>query len=69
MYNLKQAPKQLNKTFDKVILSNKFKINEIDKCVCVKKHKKMLCRCMFLCEWYANFFIAIIKLSSILRKC
>jgi len=29
----------LNKTFDKVILSNKFKINEIDKCVCVKKHK------------------------------
>ncbi|CAM8982364.1 unnamed protein product [Rhodiola kirilowii] len=32
-YGLKQAPKQWHEKFDKVILSNGFKINECDKCV------------------------------------
>ncbi|CAM8956284.1 unnamed protein product [Rhodiola kirilowii] len=33
LYGLKQAPKQWHEKFDKVILSNGFKINECDKCV------------------------------------
>ena len=36
LYGLKQAPKQWHETFDNVILSHGFKINECDKWVCVK---------------------------------
>ena len=34
---LKQAPKQWHAKFDKVMLSNGFKINKCDKCVYVKQ--------------------------------
>ena len=37
LYGLKQAPKQWHAKFDKVMLSNGFKINECDKCVYVKQ--------------------------------
>ena len=37
LYGLKQAPKQWHATFDKVMLSNGFKINECHKCVYVKQ--------------------------------
>ena len=37
LYGLKQAPKQWQAKFDKVMLSNGFKINECDKCVYVKQ--------------------------------
>jgi hypothetical protein len=37
---LKQAPKQWHEKFDKVMLSNEFKINEVDKCVYVKNTDK-----------------------------
>lgn len=36
LYGLKQAPKQLHAKFDKIMLSNGFKINECDKCVYIK---------------------------------
>ena len=36
LYGLKQAPKQWHEKFDKVMLSNDFKINESDKCVYIK---------------------------------
>ncbi|XP_073281876.1 uncharacterized protein [Primulina huaijiensis] len=36
LYGLKQAPKQWHEKFDKVVLSNGFKINESDKCVYIK---------------------------------
>ena len=36
LYGLKQAPKQWHEKFDKVMLSNDFKINECDKCVYTK---------------------------------
>ncbi|MCQ7056711.1 hypothetical protein M9Y08_18315, partial [Clostridioides difficile] len=36
LYGLKQAPKQWHEKFDKVMLSNGFKINECDKCVYIK---------------------------------
>ncbi|CAM8941522.1 unnamed protein product [Rhodiola kirilowii] len=36
LYGLKQAPKQLHEKFDKVMLSNGFKINECDKCIYIK---------------------------------
>ena len=36
LYGLKQAPKQWHQKFDSVMLANDFKINEYDKCVCVK---------------------------------
>ena len=36
LYGLKQAPKQWHAKFDKVMLSNGFKINECDKCVYIK---------------------------------
>jgi len=39
LYGLKQAPKQWHEKFDKVMLSTEFKINEVDKCVYVKKHR------------------------------
>ena len=37
LYGLKQAPKQWHAKFDKVMLSNGFKLNECDKCVYVKQ--------------------------------
>ena len=37
LYGLKQAPKQWHAKFDKVMLSNGFKIDECDKCVYVKQ--------------------------------
>jgi hypothetical protein len=37
---LKEAPKQWHEKFDKVMLSNEFKINEVDKCVYVKNTDK-----------------------------
>jgi hypothetical protein len=37
--SLKQTTKQWHKKFDKVILLNKFKINEVNKCVYVKNRK------------------------------
>ena len=40
LYGLKQAPKQWHEKFDKVMLSNEFKINEVDKCVYVKNTDK-----------------------------
>ena len=36
LYGLKQAPKQWHEKFDKVMMSNGFKINECDKCVYMK---------------------------------
>ena len=33
LYGLKQAPKQWHKKFDKVIISNGYRIHELDKCV------------------------------------
>lgn len=36
-YGLKQAPKQCHEKFDKITLSNGFKINECDKCVYKKR--------------------------------
>ena len=36
LYGLKQAPKQWHEKFDKMMMSNGFKINEYDKCVYVK---------------------------------
>ena len=36
LYGLKQTPKQWHEKFDKVMLSNDFKINECDKCVYIK---------------------------------
>ncbi|CAM8908096.1 unnamed protein product [Rhodiola kirilowii] len=36
LYRLKQAPKQWHEKFDKVMLSNGFKINECDKCIYIK---------------------------------
>jgi len=40
LYGLKQVPKQWHEKFDKVMLSNEFKINEVDKCVYVKNTDK-----------------------------
>ena len=34
LYGLKQAPKQWHEKFDNVMLSNGFKINKCDKCLC-----------------------------------
>ncbi|CAM8886507.1 unnamed protein product [Rhodiola kirilowii] len=36
LYGLKQAPKQWHEKFDRVMMSNGFKINECDKCIYVK---------------------------------
>ena len=46
LYGLKQAPKQWHAKFDKVMLSNGFKINECDKCVYIKNtpnHEVIVC--------------------------
>ncbi|CAM8968681.1 unnamed protein product [Rhodiola kirilowii] len=46
LYGQKQAPKQWHEKFDKVMLSNGFKINECDKCIYVKNTEHgyvMLC--------------------------
>ena len=46
LYGLKQAPKQWHAQFDKVMLSNGFKINECDKCVYIKNtpnHEVIVC--------------------------
>ena len=40
LYGLKQAPKQWHEKFDRVMLSNGFRINECDKCVYVKGNEK-----------------------------
>ena len=37
LYGLKQAPKQWYKKFDKAMLLNAFKINEVDKYIYIKK--------------------------------
>ena len=39
IYGLKQAPRDWHKKFDRVMLSNGFKINEYNKCVYVKDTK------------------------------
>ena len=46
LYGRKQAPKQWHAKFDKVMLSNGFKINECDKCVYIKNtpnHEVIVC--------------------------
>ena len=40
LYGLKQASKQRHEKFDKVMMSNGFKINECDKCVYIKNTDK-----------------------------
>ena len=40
LYGLKQAPKQWHEKFDHAMLTNRFKINECDKCVYVKNTDK-----------------------------
>jgi hypothetical protein len=39
-HDMKQEPKQLNEKFNKVILSNEFKINKVDKYVYIKNANK-----------------------------
>jgi len=39
-HDMKQEPKQLNEKFNKVILSNEFKINKVDKYVYIKNTNK-----------------------------
>ena len=39
LYGLKQAPMQWHETFDSVMMTNGFKINECDKCVYVKNNE------------------------------
>ena len=40
LYGLKQAPMQRHEKFDSVMMTNGFKINECDKCVCVKNTER-----------------------------
>ena len=40
LYGLKQAPKQWHENFDRVVLSDGFKINECDKCIYMKNTDK-----------------------------
>jgi hypothetical protein len=40
LYGLKEAPKQWHVKFEKVMLSNKFKINKVDRYVYMKKINK-----------------------------
>jgi hypothetical protein len=39
---MKQEPKQLNEKLNKVILSNEFKINKVDKYIYIKMQIKVL---------------------------
>ena len=54
LYGLKQTPKQWHAKFDKVMLSNGFKINECDKCVYVKKTQNCFA---ILCLYVDNMLI------------
>ncbi|CAM8948953.1 unnamed protein product [Rhodiola kirilowii] len=54
LYGLKQAPKQWHEKFDKVMLSNGFKINECDKCIYVKNTEHGY---VMLCLYVDDMFI------------
>jgi len=49
LYDLKKASKQWHEKFDKVMLSNEVKINEVDKCVYVKNiYKDHVIVCLYV---------------------
>lgn len=54
LYGLKQAPKQWHEKFDKVILSNGFRIHQSDKCVCSKFNGK---RGVIICLYVDDMLI------------
>lgn len=54
LYDFKQAPKQSHENFDKVTLSNDFKIKEADKCVYVKNYDKI---CIIACLYVDDMLI------------
>ena len=55
LYGLKQAPKKWHEKFDSVMMNNRFKINECDKCVYVKNTEKWICNSMSLCRRHPNY--------------
>ena len=49
LYGLKQAPKQWHQKFDKTMLSQRFRINECDKCVYIKyTDKRYVIVCLYI---------------------
>ena len=48
IYGLKQAPRDWHQIFDSVMLSNGFKINECDECIC-QRYNRMICNPVSLC--------------------
>lgn len=55
LYGLKQAPKQWRQKFDKAMMSNRFKINECDKCV----HSKNTDKCYVIVCLYVDDMLII----------
>jgi hypothetical protein len=54
LYELKQAPKQWHKNFDKVILSNAYSINDGDKCIYSKFNNN---KCVIICLYVDDLLI------------
>ena len=49
MYGLKQGPKQWHQKFDKIVLTNDFKIHEVDKCIYSKfKNGEGIIICLYV---------------------
>ena len=60
LYGLKQAPKQWHEKFDNVMMSHGFKINECDKCVCVKDTElKYVIMCLYVDD--SLLFVVMIR--------
>ncbi|KAA3466416.1 Zinc finger, CCHC-type [Gossypium australe] len=61
LYDLKRAPKQCHENFDKVTLSNDFKIKEVNKCVYVKNaDKRYIIVCLYVDDmliFYSNEYM------------
>ena len=49
LYGLKQAPKQWHRKFDHVLISNRFSINNVDKCIYNKvKNNSCIIICLYV---------------------
>lgn len=72
LYELKQAPKQWHETFDNLMISNGYKVNESDKCV-YYKFENNICTiiCLYvdeLLKFWSNLHAVIDVKSSFCKK-
>ncbi|KAL0550032.1 hypothetical protein IC582_014528 [Cucumis melo] len=71
LYSLKQAPKQWHETFDNLLMSKGFKVNESDKCIYYKTKGRL---CIIICLYvddmliFGSNFHVINDVKSMLRE-